>query len=546
MGGKWTIGKKMVVGFMSVAVITLLLGIIGIWGLWNVQFALGNIAGNRLPDLQALAALNTERMAIRAQTLAMWLDENSEHSVALESYRKIQEERAASWKKVDEAWKTFRSMTRQSEAGRRLVTEAEKEYNAWRDVYRELDGLIARFVGSASKEERATLYSQYREVSARMVPISDRMGTLFVQLTDNNTSVTNRMADDSVSMAVGLGWTALIATVIGVTLAVFLGILISRGINKALKLIIASLSSGAEQVASASAQVASVSQDLAQGTSEQASSLEETSASLEEISSMTKQNVDNANSANNMSGEANRIADQGVEAMKRMSEAIDKIKHSSDDTAKIIKTIDEIAFQTNLLALNAAVEAARAGEAGKGFAVVAEEVRNLAQRSAEAAKSTSALIEEARVNADEGVNVSQEVGENLGSIRDTAAQVASLISQIAAACNEQNQGIGQISKAVSEMDKVTQQNAASSEEAASAAEEVSAQTEEVNEIVRRLSSMVGGANIDIHPEMSGNISGRGVVRSRAKAPVARAPRVAPRSISRDEVIGLDDDDFKDF
>lgn len=544
MGGKWTIGKKMVVGFMSVAVITLLLGGIGIWGLLNVQKVLENIAGNRLPDLQALATLNTERMAIRAQTLAMWLEENAEHSVALASYRKIQEERTASWKKVDEAWKAFRGMTRQSEAGRRLVSEVEQEYNAWRDVYRELDGLIARFISSANSEERVALYSQYRTVSARMVPISDRMGTLFVQLTDNNTNVTNRMATESVSMATSLEWIAVLATVIGVTLAILLGIFISRGINKALTLIIASLSSGADQVASASAQVASVSQDLAQGTSEQASSLEETSASLEEISSMTRQNVDNANSANSMSGEANHIADQGVAAMKRMSEAINKIKQSSDDTAKIIKTIDEIAFQTNLLALNAAVEAARAGEAGKGFAVVAEEVRNLAQRSAEAAKSTSALIEEARVNADQGVSVSQEVGSNLGSIRDTAAQVASLISQIAAACNEQNQGIGQISKAVSEMDKVTQQNAASSEEAASAAEEVSAQTEEVNEIVRRLSSMVGGANMNVRQET--HVSGRGVARTRAQAPVARAPRVAPRSIRRDEVIGLDDDDFKDF
>ncbi len=169
---------------------------------------------------------------------------------------------------------------------------------------------------------------------------------------------------------------------------------------------------GAEQVASATSQITIGSQAVAQGASEQASSLEEVSSSLQEMASITKQNTDNAKEARSISDAARESVGKGVESMNSLSQAIDKIKTSSDETSKIVKTIDEIAFQTNLLALNAAVEAARAGDAGKGFAVVAEEVRNLAMRSAEAAKDTAKLIEESVQNADSGVAINQEVLKN--------------------------------------------------------------------------------------------------------------------------------------
>ena len=208
---------------------------------------------------------------------------------------------------------------------------------------------------------------------------------------------------------------------------------------------------------------------------------------------MTRQNADNANQANGAAKEANTMALEGVNSMKRMADAIELIKNSASETAKIIKTIDEIAFQTNLLALNAAVEAARAGEAGKGFAVVAEEVRNLARRSAEAAKTTADLIEGAQKNAEAGVNVSTEVAKNLSGIQDKAGKVATLIAEIAAASKEQSQGIDQVNTAVSEMDKVVQQNAANAEESASASEELSSQAQELSAMVEDLSAIVGGA-----------------------------------------------------
>jgi methyl-accepting chemotaxis protein len=238
-----------------------------------------------------------------------------------------------------------------------------------------------------------------------------------------------------------------------------------------------------QQVASASGQISSGSQSLAQGANEQASSLEEVSASLEEMASMTRQSSDNAVAAKTLAGEADDHARSGTEAMARMSTAIVKIKDSSDQTAKIVKTIDEIAMQTNLLALNAAVEAARAGEAGRGFAVVAEEVRNLAQRSAQAAKNTADMIAESVKNAEDGVRISSEVSVSFEKIATSSKKVNDLIGELASASREQAQGIKEVNSAVSQMDKVTQQNAANAEESASASEELSSQAQELQAMV---------------------------------------------------------------
>jgi methyl-accepting chemotaxis protein len=243
------------------------------------------------------------------------------------------------------------------------------------------------------------------------------------------------------------------------------------------------VSSNAEQVASSSAQITEGSQVLAEGAAEQASSLEEISSSLQELSSMTRQNAANAREARSLSEGARSSANRGVESMRRLSGAVERIKESSGATAKIVRTIDEIAFQTNLLALNAAVEAARAGEAGKGFAVVAEEVRNLAMRSAEAARNTAALIEEGVKNADGGVVLNREVLENLEEIAGQVDRVGEVMAEIAAASEQQSQGVEQINSAVEQMNSLTQQTAANAQESANAAEDLSGQADQMRELI---------------------------------------------------------------
>ncbi|RMF94095.1 MAG: methyl-accepting chemotaxis protein, partial [Nitrospinota bacterium] len=239
----------------------------------------------------------------------------------------------------------------------------------------------------------------------------------------------------------------------------------------------------AEQVAAASKQISAGNQSLAQGTSEQASALAKISGTLQAMASMSQQNAANAREARTLSENASQVTEKGTRSMQRLSEAIARIKNSADETTKVVQAIDDIAFQTNLLALNAAVEAARAGEAGKGFAVVAEEVRNLAMRSAEAAKSTARLIEESMHNAEEGVILNQEVLQNLEAINVQVEQVSTVMAEIAASSNQQQQGLEQIKMAMEEINQITQQNAAHSEETASAAEELSGQAELLQKLV---------------------------------------------------------------
>jgi methyl-accepting chemotaxis protein len=420
---------------------------------------------------------------------------------------------------------------------------------------RDIDEVEA--AGKAYRQEMNALLTNWRslqDVGKRRGAAGDEVLRVAQETAAAGIAGADRIANDaannlsaaSLTMLIGLA----VAAVVGVVLAVF----ITRSITGPLNRIIDSLNSGSDQTASAAGQVSSASQSLAEGASKQAAAIEETASSVEEMTAMTKRNAKSAGEARELAGSTNNSAAKGVDAMKRMSKAIDDIKQSSDSTAKIITTIDEIAFQTNLLALNAAVEAARAGEAGKGFAVVAEEVRNLAQRSAEAAKNTAEMIEDAVRNADNGVTIGKEVGDVLTEIGDAASQVNSLIDQIASASQEQAEGLEQVNLAVGQMDQITQSNAANAEESASASEELSGQAEELSRMVIELMSMVGGAAsaggrtapapVAQHqaPQHS-TASTSQASQPAAGARTARAPRKeAPAaSLEDDEVFSLEDD-----
>ncbi|MGC9052303.1 MAG: methyl-accepting chemotaxis protein [Candidatus Hydrogenedens sp.] len=252
------------------------------------------------------------------------------------------------------------------------------------------------------------------------------------------------------------------------------------------------LNESANQVDSASEHLASSSQDMASQVSNQVSSLEETSASLEEISSHVQESASNSEEAKNKILEIQNATEQSSIAVTELNQAMSAIKKSSDETAKIIKTIEEVAFQTNLLALNAAVEAARAGEAGRGFAVVAEEVRNLAQRSALAAKETAELLKQSQVNVAKGAEVSEKVFSAIQTITESVQKTVTLITEISTTTIEQAQGIEQINLALSSINQVSQNISATSEETASTAEELSAQAVQLKNAVNALYTIIRG------------------------------------------------------
>ena len=450
--------------------------------------------------------------------------------------------------RTDEQYQAFQSALENVRKGIASWTKLIKGNAELEKVARQLDEQIGIYAKAGEDYQKAILAD--REASAQM-------GSTAAGIVRTVTTVQAQLSEDLTAVIARATFSTWLVAILGVLIGIGLAVVITAGINKALKTLADGLGSGAEQVTAASGQVSAASQSLAQGASEQASSLEESSAALEEMASMTRQNADNASKADVLMGETKKVVGAGAKAVEEVSGAITEIKNSARETAKIIKTIDEISFQTNLLALNAAVEAARAGEAGKGFAVVAEEVRNLARRAADAAKNTSELIETSQKNADSSVTMVENLTKTFVGIQESSGKVATLVSEIAAASKEQAQGIEQVNTGVAEMDKVVQQNAANAEESASASEELSSQAQELNAMVEDLLAMVGGAGA----RQTGEVSRPAVRRQPAasRAPAARAPAVhkasapkqlpgkAPAKVAKpEEVIPLDDDELSKF
>lgn len=357
------------------------------------------------------------------------------------------------------------------------IEESIKRLDVLRDQAEGAINLYAKM----ERQAKVAAYAKQREALALLDKIVE----------DNKASAAEAMRTAGVD-ARHTRSTAFGGMTIGSVFALVLGIALSLSITKPINRVIAGLRASADQVATASSQIAAGSQQMAEGASEQAAAIEETSSSLEEISSMTRQNASNAAEANRNMSQTSVIVEDACASISALSCAMEEISKASEDTQKVVKTIDEIAFQTNLLALNAAVEAARAGEAGAGFAVVADEVRSLALKAAAAAKNTASLIETSVKKIHEGSEIAAKANHAFERVTEGTRKSTGLVSEITVASGEQAQGIKNVSGAVFEMDKIIQQNVASAEESASAAEEMSAQAEQMQAFVGELDALVAG------------------------------------------------------
>jgi methyl-accepting chemotaxis protein len=502
---KWTIGKRITSGFASVIVIALFLGIFAYLRLIAIRNHSDRIAKVSIPIVGEVERIRKNTLDYD-RYLYRHIGSSDKEDMA-----RIETELA---REVEDNTKGYEDLGKliPDDKGRELLEKTKPLRAACMEARKKVLALSRE----STNNELA-----YKTARAEMDPATDRYVVLLGSFTDYGRADSDTTSRD-IQQAVQ---TSQISILVCLSLAVIVGgglaFFITRGTRKVLSVVATALDDGSSQVASAAGQLSSTSQSLSEGASEQAASLEETSSSLEEMSSMTKRNAENAQKANDLAKQARQAADKGASDMHTMSAAMEAIKVSSDDIAKIIKTIDEIAFQTNILALNAAVEAARAGEAGMGFAVVADEVRNLAQRSAQAAKETASKIEGAISKSAQGVDISRTVSETLNEIVAKARQVDELVAEVSSASQEQNQGITQINTAIGQMDKVTQSTAASAEESAASSEELSAQAETMKGSVAQLLELVGGSSVSQSPVSATPKKRPLTANAPAKRPVAK-------------------------
>jgi methyl-accepting chemotaxis protein len=475
----WTVSRKLFMGAGALTALVVVLGGVAWRSASAIQDRLmetGNHTARRLSlALEAQAAVETIYSAQRAMILAVIAKDAREFATQQQCARQAMDRGS---QQLDQLAPLMRI-----ESGKRAVAGVKQKMTDLDSFARDLDALL--------RADRATdAYQVFRHKGAALHDTS--IEALRVIIANQAKFLTADMSTASTSYG-QIRLTILVSALLALGVAVMFVIAV-RGIVRTLRDATAELGAGAEQVSSASGQVAASALTLSQGASEQAASLEETSASMEEMASMTRRNAENSHQASTLMQDADRQGGQSNVVLGEMVHSMTAITESSAKVSKIIRTIDEIAFQTNILALNAAVEAARAGEAGAGFAVVADEVRSLAHRSAQAAKDTAGLIEEATTAAAAGGTKVVQVAASIAAITDSISRVKVLVEEVSVASRQQTQGIDQVTRAVGQMEQVTQSTAATAEESAAASEELNAQAEHALAVVSRLRTLINGTS----------------------------------------------------